>query len=1370
MKSKLFIFQFILLVLFTAASSSKKHDITELYSNGFFGKNSSIQFQDNIKVKNPEHLLRVLNENPEADFDFIWHGDTIVDIHPVYHNPFDIENPNERKSYIIRFKGEPLRLKKQGEKLSSETIMAAKSRLQEQRKRFSADLAQIEYDTKKPGALANTAVSEIEHEYFTALNGLALKTTKRIADEIEKLPYVEKVSEDVRVRLVDNESNEIVNADHVWNSLGYTGSGILISIIDTGIDYDHRELAGKVAGGYDFVNEDDDAWDDHGHGTHCAGIAAANGPELKGVAPDADLLAVKVLNAGGSGSSSDIIAGIEYSVAQGADVISMSLGGPGDPNDDMSAAVDNAVKNGVICVVAAGNSGPGSFSIGSPGCARLALTVGASDKADNIAYFSSRGPSNAVNGLKPDLLAPGVAIYSSTPNDNYASWNGTSMATPHAAGAAALLRQINPGWDPLVIKASLMNKSVDLGYNVWEQGTGRMDVYASAVTKSAAKPASLNFGIDDLTLDVWTEKDTFWIHNFRASAQTFDISLDASFPAGIDVSVVPSNALVPGSDSVMIVVELEVDNRIVPFPDSDPPAYSGYLVSTGSLDTLKTIFAFIKSHVLNLTFDENPSYLFIHNNGSKYMSTYWPGTSFSAMLPEDDYDIVVRYSDQRTYIIKEGVYVYGQTSLDILKSEAGNNVTFNAYDENGNPKWYYRGVTSIFNKNSMWGTTSSGYSYQNLNLNDISSNYRYETVGKYMNERTSDPNCWLFPFGLNQGISSDTVISNDYTKVKKITYKLPEPETGDELFFIPYISQGIGFSFANYTTDSGSSYRLSSEPYEFCIRYAPYPYEDFIYKYTYLQIHNTTGGLNPGWPNQIFQTALQNIFPEDTLKANIWDFENPVWITTENNTACSIGDFAPVFTGRFQNIGSSIRLASDPYYAFRYFTDQYGSVFNNTSCTYTITNDESSIVDAGTIDNRDFDVNFDVFSLPNDEYSMEIEFNDFSVNGSAAAAKVTAAFNTNLADCNPPFFKNFKITSYNEIAGLFENGSNNYINFQARDDKDEVSAALKIKKENDGVWSSISLSQNGEFFSGQLPDNLSPGFYFVRLELYDEGNNYLQYDLEPAFKINISAPQLVSPADNTTDYSMTGRLVWSDLDADSYTVQVSESPEFSSFVINTGVSSNTFNLSGLEKLTTYYWRVNAVFGSETSSWSETRSFTTEDNPCLETNSPAYSEIIIGERRICKAINLVRIPETGGDFIVRGNGSTGGSAQITSGGSIVFKPGFKVERGGSLRAYISGNPCEQILERTPAPDNNAEIADNNHFSIYPNPSNGSFTLETNVPEELQSLEIINILGEKVYSLQELNKINMINISDKAKGIYIVKLKSGKNIFSRKIVLN
>jgi len=210
------------------------------------------------------------------------------------------------------------------------------------------------------------------------------------------------------------------------------GAGVKVAVIDTGIDYTHPELSGKVDGGYSAITKTSnpaDYRDDQGHGTHVAGTIAAkkDGKGVVGVAPQARLYAVKVLDADGSGNLSDVIEGIVWAAVNKMDVANMSLGAPID-SEAMKRAVRFARGSGVVIIAAAGNSGG---SVGFPGAYEDVLAVAASDSKDKLAQFSSRGP-------EVDLIAPGVDVLSARLGGGFASYSGTSMAAPHVAGLAAI--------------------------------------------------------------------------------------------------------------------------------------------------------------------------------------------------------------------------------------------------------------------------------------------------------------------------------------------------------------------------------------------------------------------------------------------------------------------------------------------------------------------------------------------------------------------------------------------------------------------------------------------------------------------------------------------------------------------------------------------------------------------------------------------------------------------------------------------------------------------------------------------------------------------------------------------------------------------
>ncbi|MFE4452345.1 S8 family serine peptidase [Streptomyces sp. NPDC056796] len=298
---------------------------------------------------------------------------------------------------------------------------------------------------------------------------------------------------DGKVEAALKDSVPQVNAPQAW-AAGFDGKGTTVAVLDTGIDATHPDVKDRVRQSRSFV-PGEEVDDRNGHGTHVASTIAGSGAASdgvnKGVAPGADLIVGKVLSNEGSGADSGIIEAMEWAKAEGADVISMSLGSsiPDDGTDPMSQAVDAlSADGGPLFVIAAGNS-YGAGTIGSPGSATSALTIAAVDKQDARAGFSSMGPLVRSYGLKPDLSAPGVDINAAASQSvpgiegMYQQMSGTSMATPHVAGAAAILKQRHPDWPGQRIKDALMSSSKRLpAYTPYEQGTGRLDVKAAIDT------------------------------------------------------------------------------------------------------------------------------------------------------------------------------------------------------------------------------------------------------------------------------------------------------------------------------------------------------------------------------------------------------------------------------------------------------------------------------------------------------------------------------------------------------------------------------------------------------------------------------------------------------------------------------------------------------------------------------------------------------------------------------------------------------------------------------------------------------------------------------------------------------------------------
>ncbi|MEW2487749.1 S8 family serine peptidase [Streptomyces sp. NPDC048411] len=427
----------------------------------------------------------------------------------------------------------------------------------------TVDMAGVKIDKKNAGQFWRS----VKPVSRTPRNGRTV--TAPNASKVSRLWY------DGKVRASLDKSVPQIGAPEAW-AKGVDGKGVKVAVLDTGVDLNHADIKDRVTATRSFVPGADTVQDGFGHGTHVASIIAGSGADsggkYKGVAPGADLLVGKVLGDDGLGQNSWIINGMEWTAAQGADVVNMSLGGAtSTPQDLMTQAVDRlSATTGTLFVIAAGNTGPGATTVNSPGTAASALTVGAVDKSDVLAGFSSRGPRVGDSAIKPEITAPGVGIVAAraagtsmgAPVDaHYTADSGTSMATPHVAGAAALLAQRHPDWTGQRIKAALVTHAKpSSAYSVYEQGNGRVDVPA------ALDPALELSGTADFGLVEWhpgtydKETRTVTVTNTTDSATTVTPALSGNIPQG--AVTVPGPVEVAAGASAEITVTL--DPNLVP--------------------------------------------------------------------------------------------------------------------------------------------------------------------------------------------------------------------------------------------------------------------------------------------------------------------------------------------------------------------------------------------------------------------------------------------------------------------------------------------------------------------------------------------------------------------------------------------------------------------------------------------------------------------------------------------------------------------------------------------------------------------------------------------------------------------------------------
>ncbi|WP_406198020.1 S8 family serine peptidase [Streptomyces sp. NBC_01017] len=472
----------------------------------------------------------------------------------------------------------------------------------------------VGYQGAAAGAKADVRDAGKLRRTLKSLNADAVQTPHRDTPELwDALTNGDKAASGIAHVWLDgvrkaslDKSVAQIGAPKAW-AAGYDGKGVKIAVLDTGVDATHPDLKDQVVAAKNFTPAAT-AEDKVGHGTHVASIAAGTGArsggKYKGVAPGADILNGKVLDDGGFGDDSGILAGMEWAADQGAQVVNMSLGGGDTPEiDPLEATVNKlSAEKGILFAIAAGNSGP--ETVGSPGSADAALTVGAVDDKDVLAPWSSTGPRLGDGAIKPDVTAPGVAITAASAKGSlieqevgenppgYLTIEGTSMATPHVAGAAAILKQQHPDWTYTELKGALTGSTKGGKYTPFQQGSGRIQVDKAIKQDVIADPVSVSFGTQ-----AWPHTDDkpvtkeLTYRNLGTKDVTLQLAETATNPKG---QAAPAGFFKLGATKVTVPaggkasVGFTVDTKLGGTVDG---AYSAYVTATGGGQSVRTAAA-----------------------------------------------------------------------------------------------------------------------------------------------------------------------------------------------------------------------------------------------------------------------------------------------------------------------------------------------------------------------------------------------------------------------------------------------------------------------------------------------------------------------------------------------------------------------------------------------------------------------------------------------------------------------------------------------------------------------------------------------------------------------------------------------------------
>ncbi|WP_328320462.1 S8 family serine peptidase [Kribbella sp. NBC_00382] len=411
--------------------------------------------------------------------------------------------------------------------------------------------------------------------------------------ELSKLTGTTKIWLNGRAKPTLDVSVPQVGAPAAWQA-GYTGAGVQVAVLDTGYDAAHPDLKGVVKGSKDFLGDGSGMKDEVGHGTHVASTVAgrgtASGGRYVGVAKGADLLIGKVCGVDGCPYDA-IIAGMQWAAASGAKVVNLSLGGgPTDGTDPLSAEVNRlTAATGTLFVIAAGNDGP-TGRVSSPATADAALAVASVTKQDELSDFSSIGPRVGDYAMKPDLAAPGSDIVAARAagtlsdeavDEYYARISGTSMATPHVAGGAAILAGQHPGWKAPQLKAALMGSAHPISAGVFAQGAGRLDLARGTSQQVLAEPASLSFTAASWPHDKPQDQSKQVVYrNDGEAAITLELRLDVRNSAGAEA---PAGLFKTSADQVVVPAGGQASVGVSVAPGNvAPETYGGRLVASSA--------------------------------------------------------------------------------------------------------------------------------------------------------------------------------------------------------------------------------------------------------------------------------------------------------------------------------------------------------------------------------------------------------------------------------------------------------------------------------------------------------------------------------------------------------------------------------------------------------------------------------------------------------------------------------------------------------------------------------------------------------------------------------------------------------------------
>jgi hypothetical protein len=1054
-------------------------------------------------------------------------------------SPNSLSNTIDKESneFLVVFKSPCLlqRYRENGN-LKSATILQP---IKDEHDRFISDLSAIRKIDSND--LKSGSIPVIKQEFYRIINAIIIESNGEESSKIKSLDYVETVIKNEKINIVrETESdNKLVAASKIIGEPNSEdGKGIKVGILDTGIDYKNSALGGgfgsgfKVAGGFDFVNNDKDPMDDDGHGTAVAGVIAADG-ELIGIAPKATLYAYKVMNAWGWGYSNNAFKALEYCVdpnqdldiSDHLDVINMSIATYYGSNELMKTFGDIFEKIAnlkmVVCV-AAGNEGPNYLLFNSLAVSEHVLSVGSCNSDNNISTFSSRAFGINNYGIKPDIVALGENVQIlSLLNSTYRN-GGTSIATPGVAGVAALLKQKNKDWTYNQIKSTLMNSTDDLGFNVMEQGAGRVNQGAALGQTTVIFPQTINWGIASEKSGIITKTCTINISNKSQVQQIYTYDFGKNLPSGIVItSDFPSVAINP-NESGSILFNFTIDQSQLKYPDQIPFNYYGRIGIYGTKDYVSIPWTLLRGCDVKILSDikfstYDAQILKILKNGKQFNPNAFYDPSNVIIVPPGKYDILFKANEGnfrpwlpdtlKGYLyIKENVDISGSVNLDLSKAVIKNRINIQSVDGDGNP---LSGLKLLKNMAAFkpFPTSSDfigikskfstlepvifncGYDKYYINDFEVSNNYKL-IVGDYKAIIGEKSDFFVLNYEVEQEIRDHLILKNQSSSLIPYTfifYPLPNMKSNYS------ISSGTSWSGngnieipLNETTKSTlwidkkkeDLFDLSAFPVllakDSSDRFEGVRMFGHIYSYgDSIQIKSLRSSFSG------YREVFQTINKDDSIFVN-------------NGPA-------------YYSLNITSRYNYKYFGCYSYLKGMYGE-----SCDYGFSNSSISIFDPNdkvVYHGKVGEYNNNPFTGSLDRVKIELSTSDYFINGKQGKALLKYELKGNPPDLFTSIHSMQFLNQRNQIRSEFKIGSSARMSLAVNNAGNTNSIKIYFKLSDETEWKERSISLKKNQFDENIIDTdisdlltKSIGLDF-KIEAIDAAGNKMIYTLKPAIGI-----------------------------------------------------------------------------------------------------------------------------------------------------------------------------------------------------------------------------------------------------------------------------